>query len=270
MRSAARATPDNGRVHALGLRLDVSSDAPVMRAREAGARPAVGAPPVTVPGRNAPRASSSTGAPYASAGALPDLGDLDLSVFDLCRRLRRGKAARSWPSRLRSQSTIDRSALEPALADPLPIDDPAWRAYVEEHGPELMREASPLPEGRLRIALTVAAPSEKVASRWGDWHLAQAFARALRRDGHLVRVQTHDHADDLAGRACDVHCVIRGLQPVRRTPGQAHVLWIISHPESVDTAECDAADLVLVASVQFRRLAASTDAHARRGDVAGH
>jgi glycosyltransferase involved in cell wall biosynthesis len=67
----------------------------------------------------------------------------------------------------------------------------------------------------------------------------------------MVRVQTLDHVDDLAGRACDVHCVIRGLHPVRRTPGQTHVLWIISHPETVSTAECDAADLVLVASVRF-------------------
>jgi glycosyltransferase involved in cell wall biosynthesis len=138
-----------------------------------------------------------------------------------------------------------------ALAHPIPTDTAAWRSYVEEHGPELLREARPLPEGRLRIALTVAAPSEKVAPRWGDWHVAQAFARALRRDGHIVRVQTLDHADDLAGRACDVHCVIRGLRPVRRTPGQAHVLWIISHPETVEASECDEADLVLVASVRF-------------------
>jgi glycosyltransferase involved in cell wall biosynthesis len=73
----------------------------------------------------------------------------------------------------------------------------------------------------------------------------------LRRRGHLVRVQTLDHADDLAGRACDVHCVVRGIAAVRRTPGQAHVLWIISHPEQVTTKECDAADLVLVASTRF-------------------
>jgi glycosyltransferase involved in cell wall biosynthesis len=114
-----------------------------------------------------------------------------------------------------------------------------------------MREAAPLPEGKRRIVLTVAAPSEKVAVRWGDWHLAQAFAAAIRRHGHVVRVQTFDHVDDLAGRACDVHCVVRGLQRVRRTAGQAHVLWVISHPESIDLAECDEADLVLVASARF-------------------
>jgi hypothetical protein len=43
--------------------------------------------------------------------------------------------------------------------DFLPTETPAWPAYVEEHGAELMREARPLPEGKLRIVLTVAAPS---------------------------------------------------------------------------------------------------------------
>jgi glycosyltransferase involved in cell wall biosynthesis len=114
-----------------------------------------------------------------------------------------------------------------------------------------MRDAAPVPGDGLRIALTVAAPSAKVASRWGDWHLAQAFARSLRKQGHVVRVQTFDQADDLASRASDVHCVLRGLRAVRRSPGQAHVLWIISHPDTIDAAECDGADLVLVASRRF-------------------
>jgi hypothetical protein len=103
----------------------------------------------------------------------------------------------------------------------------------------------------LHIAITVAAPSAKVAARWGDWHLAQALAESLRRRGHQVRLQTADRADDLSGRAGDVHLVLRGLQPVRRTAGQRHVLWIISHPEAIDDGELDAADLVLVASPGF-------------------
>jgi hypothetical protein len=250
MRSRARATPDDGRVRARGLGLDVSGDAPVVRARDAGALPVVGAPPVTVPGASAACLVVDRRA-YAAAGALPDLDDLDLAAFELCRRLR----ARGGEIVVVSAAiAVDHRPVGESLrkgAGPIPTHTPVWRTYVERYGPELMREANPLAEGRLRIALTVAAPSQKVASRWGDWHLAQAFARALRREGHLVRVQTHDHADDLAGRACDVHCVVRGLQPVRRTPGQVHVLWIISHPESVDPAECDAADLVLVASTRF-------------------
>jgi O-antigen biosynthesis protein len=53
------------------------------------------------------------------------------------------------------------------------------------------------------------------------------------------------------GRSCDVRLVLRGLQPVRRTAGQRHALWIISHPETIDDEELDAADLALVASSRF-------------------
>jgi hypothetical protein len=138
-----------------------------------------------------------------------------------------------------------------ALEEPVATDTVAWRTYVEDHGPALLRAAAPLPPGTLRIACVVAAPSAKVAPRWGDWHLAQALARSLRKLGHVVQVETYDHADDLAGRSSDVLVVVRGLQPVRRTAGQAHVLWVISHPETVTARECDEADLVLVASHRF-------------------
>src|SRR4029077_13169123 len=113
------------------------------------------------------------------------------------------------------------------------------------------RSVQPLAGDAMRFVLTVSAPLAKVAARWGDWHLAEGLAGGLRRLGHDVRVQTADRAGDAAGRACDGRIVLRGLQPVRRTPGQRHVLWIISHPESVEDDELDAADLVLVASPAF-------------------
>jgi glycosyltransferase involved in cell wall biosynthesis len=124
---------------------------------------------------------------------------------------------------------------------------------VERHGSALVRLASPAAARRSAssITITTAAPSLKMATRWGDWYFADALAGSLRARGHPVRLQTADHRDDLAGRAADVHLVLRGLQPVRRTPGQRHVLWIISHPELVDDDELDAADLVLVASEVF-------------------
>jgi hypothetical protein len=142
-------------------------------------------------------------------------------------------------------------ATSASLTRPVRPDSPAWRALVDDAGPALLREASPLTAPRQRIAITIAAPSRKVASRWGDSHFAAAFADALRRAGNDVRIQTADAADDPAGRSCDVHCVVRGLVPVRRTRGQHHVLWIISHPETIDDTELDDADLVLVASSRF-------------------
>jgi hypothetical protein len=105
--------------------------------------------------------------------------------------------------------------------------------------------------GQRRVAITIAAPSHKIASRWGDFHFATAFAGALERLGHVAHVQTFDERDFATARGCDVRCVVRGLKPVAPTPGQRHVLWIISHPEAVAVSECDEADLVLVASERF-------------------
>jgi hypothetical protein len=257
IRPATRATPHDGRVRALGVSLAVESEAPVLHANDAGASAAelAGTPPLPVAGATGAGLVVDRRAYDAAISAADDTfaayaDDLDVAMFALCRLLTEaGGAIAAVPDALVVDAREVRTRAE--LVEPVAPGSPAWRAYVERHGPALMRAVSPLPEGGLRVAITVAAPSEKVAPRWGDWHLADAFARALRRRGHVVRVQTLDHADDLAGRACDVHCVVRGLAPVRRTPGQAHVLWIISHPEDVTTEECDAADLVLVASHRF-------------------
>ena len=249
LRPLSRATPFDGRVRARGLELGVANDAPVIRAGDAGAAAAVGAGEIRVAGATAACFAVDRRA-YTEAGSLPESDDLDLAIFELARRL---DASGGRVVVVSDSVAVDHRpvASRRALTEPIAPDTGAWRTYVEAHGPALMRAAAPLPATILRIALTVAAPSEKIAPRWGDWHLAQALARALRRRGHVVRVQTLDHADDLAGRACDVHCVVRGLGAVRRTPGQAHVLWVISHPEHVTAAECDEADLVLVASTRF-------------------
>jgi O-antigen biosynthesis protein len=101
------------------------------------------------------------------------------------------------------------------------------------------------------LVITTAVPSRKVAARWGDWHLANDLARAVGRLGYRVRVQTADQVDDVETGACAVHLVLRGLQPTRPVAGPRHVLWVVSHPETVDERDCDEADLVLVASERF-------------------
>jgi hypothetical protein len=103
----------------------------------------------------------------------------------------------------------------------------------------------------LVCAITVAAPSAKVAHRWGDWHLANDLARAIGGRGHRVTVHTADHARAGAANGADVHLVVRGMTPVTRTDQGVHVLWVVSHPESLSDEECDDADLVLVASERF-------------------
>ena len=104
------------------------------------------------------------------------------------------------------------------------------------------------PGAGLRIEIVVAVPTRRAAPRWGDWHLAEAFARALRARGHTVAVRRFaERLDDTV----DVQVVLRGTTPVPRRGAGVQILWVISHPESVTDEECDDADLVLVASSPF-------------------
>ena len=247
-RSRTHRTPHDGRVRSAGLSLDVTAEGvPVARGVGVGTEPD--------PARRAADVAAGSAAcllfdraAYREAGGLPFVDDLDVSAVELCTRLRAGggrivvvpsavmvdhRPARSWRDL--------RGPIDPASL--------AWRAAIDRSGPALLRSARP--GDSLRFVLTVAAPSAKVAARWGDWHLAEGLAAALRRRGHEVRLQTAGRSDEPAGRVCDVHLVLRGLEPVRRTTGQRHVLWIISHPESIEDEELDAADLVLVASSRF-------------------
>jgi hypothetical protein len=187
---------------------------------------------------------------YEAAGGLAESDDLDAAVVELCAHLRtQGGRVVLVPA----AAVLDHRPVQARHELGVAVDPhgPGWADAVGRSGAVLRRAADPRPLPPLRLALTVAAPSLKVASRWGDWHLAQALAASLRRAGQEVRVQTADQADGLASRSCDVHVVLRGLHPVRRTPGQHHLLWIISHPEAIDDHELDAADVVLVASPRF-------------------
>lgn len=244
------ATPLDLLVREAGLVVaDGPDGAPRLRFRDAGSRAADAAGPIDVDAASATCVVLDRAA-CAAAGGLGSTGDLDLAVVDLCFRLRAaGRRVRCAQDVLvvDDRPVVTRRELQA----PRPDDDVGWRRVVDDHGSRLRSSARSGHGGRLRFALTVASPSAKVAEQWGDWHLAEALGAALRGAGHEVRVQTHDMADSPAGRACDVHVVLRGLAPVRRTVGQAHVLWIISHPEAVDADECDRADLVLVASARF-------------------
>jgi Glycosyl transferases group 1 len=246
----SRATPHDGLVQAAGVSLRLDADGtPQAVAIDAGERPR--------PERDVVEVDAGSGAAflvdrdaYEAAGGLVATDDVDAAVVELCARLR-GNGGRvvlvpgavvvdHRPVRARREL---RSAVDPTK--------PGWSSAIERSGPMLRRAADRRSPPARRWAITVAAPSAKVAARWGDWHLAQALAGSLRRLGQEVRLQTADQADHLAGRSCDVHLVLRGLHPVRRTPGQRHVLWILSHPESVTDDELAAADLVLSASPQF-------------------
>jgi glycosyltransferase involved in cell wall biosynthesis len=189
-------------------------------------------------------------AAYERAGGLAPADDLDAAAVELCARLRAGGGRVVL---VRSAVAVDHRPVRTRRALRFAADPtgPGWAAAIDRSGAVLRRAADGRPDPPRRFVVTVAAPSAKVAPRWGDWHLAQSLAESLRRLGKEVGVQTAERADGLGGRSSDVHIVLRGLQPVRRTAGQRHALWIISHPETIDDEELDAADLVLVASSRF-------------------
>jgi len=250
-RSGSRATAFDLLVRSLGI--DVADDpehGPRPMARAAGTAVDAGTPPTAV------AAGGGGGllvdrAAYTAVGGLADGGPLDAALIDLCARLRSaGGTITTVPSSLLfDHRPVARRA---ELVEPIDRRSPAWRKVVETNGPALTRPVTGGSAGRgLRVAITVAAPTARVAPQWGDWHLAEGLTRSLRALGVEVDLHPLDGADALTTRAADVHLVLRGQAPVRRTPGQTHILWIISHPESIETAELDEADLVLVASERY-------------------
>jgi hypothetical protein len=250
LRPRVRATAHDGLVRSAGLTVDVTAGGvPVVVAAAAGTAAEPGRPASDVAAGSAACLLVDRTA-YDRAGGLPVVDDLEIAAVELCTRLRAaGGRIVVVPSAVMVDQRAVRSRRE--LRNPIDPGSAGWRAAIDRSGPALFRSARPVARDVLRFAITVAAPSAEAAERWGDWHLANAFADALRRCGHVVRIQTAAAADDLAGRSCDVHCVVRGLLRVRRTRGQRHVLWIISHPDDVDDRELDEADLVLVASHRF-------------------
>ncbi len=190
---------------------------------------------------------------YDAVGGLASgFGDDDVAAAaDLCARLRRaGGRVVHVPTAVVADARPVHARRR--LREPVDERGPGWRRFLERNGADAARHARNAPRADvLRWVITTPVPARHVAPGWGDWHLAQALGRALRRIGHDVEVQTLDEADSLRSLAADVRLVVRGIAPVRRTAGQAHVLWVISHPDALDVAECDEADLVLVASERF-------------------
>lgn len=258
-RARGAATPDDLLVQSIGLVSATANDgAPGVVANAAGAspdptRPSAAALGAGVAGLVMRRSTwvDAGGLGDASPSDIADLDaqDLDAAVLDLCLRVHRsgGGVATAPMALLADDRRIDGRTL---LTTPLPPTDDRWRSLVDHHGAAVLHRSAHAP-GRPSVTITTATPSMKIAPRSGDWHYAQCLAGALRRADHQTLVQTVDRADSPAGRAADVHLVLRGLEPVRRTEGQRHVLWVISHPEALEAAECDAADLVVVASARF-------------------
>lgn len=106
-------------------------------------------------------------------------------------------------------------------------------------------------EERLWFCIKTGAPTRDVAHEWGDVHFGEALARELRRRGHRALVQVLDEWEALDALQYDVVVHLKGLTRYTPKPGQFNVLWCISHPAELTVEECEAYDLVCVASARF-------------------
>ncbi len=135
------------------------------------------------------------------------------------------------------------------------------------HGPQALRT---LAERRwsfdgfgapLAVSIQICPQRWDGAERWGDTHFARALADELERRGHRARLEVLAEWDAPDRPPADVTIHLRGLWPyVPRRPARGgaaggaaardelSVLWNISHPDLLTTAECDAFDLVATPS----------------------
>lgn len=250
-----RATAHDLLVRSAGYGVDIDAEgAPHLHARGAGEDPQHDDPSAGAEPQAVVAASSSLllveRAALVAAGGYVASGSSEVSVVDLCLRLaRQGHRVVC----VRGAIAFDHRPVVRrfGLTHPLDESTPHWRWLLENRGPLLRRAANGDTPSVLDLVITVASPLRKVVERWGDWHLAEALARAMTDRGHHVHVQSIDEVTWPRSRAADVHLVLRGLARVERTPGQTHVLWVISHPEDLDDEELAQADLILVASEMF-------------------
>ena len=102
-----------------------------------------------------------------------------------------------------------------------------------------------------RIAIKVAAPSDKVKHQWGDYHYAVCLKKALERKGHAVRIDLLYEWQNESCAGDDVNLVLRGLSRFETVQDQINIMWNISHPDKVELDEFAEYDCVFVASELF-------------------
>jgi hypothetical protein len=127
----------------------------------------------------------------------------------------------------------------------VPTPDGDWRAIVAR-GPA---RTQPVPQRRW--ALKIGAPPGERGDSWGDVFFAEDLARALRELGNDVVVDRDGSAGRSGAYLDRVVLNLRGYQVVRRQPGTAHLLWIISHPDLVSVDEMRGYDRVYAASASW-------------------
>lgn len=110
---------------------------------------------------------------------------------------------------------------------------------------------------KTRIAIKNPAETAR-QHEWGDFHFANSLATALRKLGHVVRVDNREQWYGGLASADDIVIVLRGLIPYKPSLHQLNYLWIISHPEDITSKELQGYDRVYVASERYAPVVAAT------------
>lgn len=89
------------------------------------------------------------------------------------------------------------------------------------------------------------APIGSRLKKWGDYHFGRSLTKYLERFGEEVETDYDPEWDN--DKAADVVLVLRGKYPCAVKGDALHIMWNISHPESVPLEEYEAYDLVFIA-----------------------
>ena len=112
----------------------------------------------------------------------------------------------------------------------------------------------------LRWTIVTSAPKGEAGEQWGDTWFARDLAEALQDLGQDAHVVARTGANAPAREHDDVILVLRGLRRVvpQRRPGQIWLLWVISHPELIESGELAEFDAVFAASEHWKPTTAIT------------
>ena len=103
---------------------------------------------------------------------------------------------------------------------------------------------------KLSIAIKISANDVATLESWGDYHFAKSLSKALQSWGHSVRIDLkNDWYKDQSN--VDVNIALKGLDNFTPNSDQTNILWIISHPNEVDSNQLNNFDHIFVASASY-------------------
>lgn len=157
-------------------------------------------------------------------------------------RGRSGRVARFADDRREAQRTLDAAGFDVLGWRPSESRAHSTTSLVPE-----LRWRRPEPDA-LRWALKICSPPGPLGAVWGDTHFAHGLAKALRRQGQFVAVDSFDARARPSSILDDVTLVVRGPYQIAPPTNGVRIEWIISHPDQITADEVAEFDLVYAAS----------------------